>query len=152
MPTPADLKVYLLCVEHYRNAEATYDAEDYFVDGIVLIRMPLDPFQERSALEATMKQALVQLQTPEAAKEVEQAFPKFHALKEKGGLFWFHLMRQEHKDNLPKDFHTNAFTEDELLGIAPAEDPDLLPKEIWFDRDGDPIEGPPDRLMGLLYN
>lgn len=152
MPTPADLKVYLLCVEHYRNAEATYGADDYFVDGIVLIRMPLDPFQERSALEGTMKQALVQLQTPEAAKEVEQAFPKFHALKEKGGLFWFHLMRQEHKDNLPKDFHTNSFTEDELLGIAPAEDPDLLPKELWFDRDGDPIEGPPDRLMGLLYS
>jgi hypothetical protein len=152
MPIPSEPKVYLLCVENYRNAESTYDAEDYFVDGIVMLRMPLDPNQDRAALEAIMKQALVQLQSPEAAEEVEKGFPKFHAIKQKGGLYWFHLMRQEHKDNLPKDFHTNSFTEDELLGIAPAEDPDLLPKELWFDRDGDPIEGPPDRLMGLLYS
>ena len=80
MTTPADLKVYLLCVEHYRNAEASYDAEDYFVDGIVLIRMPLDPTQDRASLEATMKQALVQLQTSEAAKQLEQSFSKLHAI------------------------------------------------------------------------
>ena len=152
MPTPSAPPVYLLCAEHYRNAEATYGADDYFVDGIVLLRMPLDPLMDRSTLETSMKQALVQLQSSEAASEVEKGFPKFHTLKQRGGLFWFHLMRQEHKDRLPQDFHTNAFTEEELLGIAPAEDPDLLPKELWFDRDGDPIEGPPDRLMGLLYS
>jgi hypothetical protein len=73
-------------------------------------------------------------------------------MRTESALWWFHLMRKDHKERLPQDFHTNAFTEEELLGTAPAQDPDLLPKEMWFDRDGDPIEGPPDRMMAFLYS
>ena len=142
---------YLLCVEHYRNAQSQYDAEDYFVDGIVLMHLPLPPDLERERLDAVMKNVIVQLQQPEAAADIKRVFPRFQALREAGTLWWVHLMRKEHKENLPQDFHTNAFTEEELLGLAPAEDPDAVPKELWFDRDGDPIEGPPDRSMAFLY-
>lgn len=142
---------WLFCVERYRNMELSHDAEDYMVDGFVLFRLPLPDDLERVKLEPEIKSLIGKLQAPEQSKEIQENFPKFHALRKEGGLWWVHLMRKEHKERLPKDFHTNSFTEEELLGIAPAEDPDLLPREMWFDRDGDPIEGPPDRLMGLLY-
>ena len=143
---------WLFCVERYRNMELAHDSEDYMVDGFVLFRIPLPDELERAKLEPEIKRLIQKLQAPEQAKEVQENFPKFHALRQENSLWWIHLMRKEHKENLPKDFHTNSFTEEELLGIAPAEDPDLLPREMWFDRDGDPIEGPPDRLMGLLYS
>lgn len=142
---------YLLCVEHYRNSETQYGEEDYFVDGLVLLHLPLPTTVARTDLEGAMKKIIVQLQAPEHADEMARSFPKFHTLRQEVPLWWYHLMRKDHKETLPKDFHTNAFSEDELLGIAPAEDPDGLAREMWFDRDGDPIEGPPDRMMAFLY-
>lgn len=150
-PNEEILLDYLLCAEHYRNRESQYDAEDYFVDGIVLMHLPIPPDLERERLDGVMKNVILQLQSPETAADIKRVFPKFHTLRESGDLWWVHLMRKEHKENLPKDFHTGHFTEEELLGIAPAEDPDTVPKELWFDRDGDPIEGPPDRSMAFLY-
>jgi len=150
-PQEETLLDYVLCVEHYRNSESQYDAEDYMVDGIVLMHLPLPPDLERERLDTVMKNLIVQLQTPESTADIKRVFPRFHALREAGSLWWVHLMRKEHKEKLPKDFHTNVFSEEELLGIAPAEDPDAVPKELWFDRDGDPIEGPPDRSMAFLY-
>jgi hypothetical protein len=143
---------YLLCVEHYRNTEARHDAEDYFVDGLVLLQMPLVLDSDRVALEATMKKLILELQSPENEQELAKSFSKFHALRQRENLWWVHLMRKEHKERLPQDFHTNAFTEEELLGTATEEDPDDIPREMWFDRDGDPIEGPPDRMMAFLYS
>jgi len=143
---------WLFCVEQYRNAENTYDADDYMVDGFVLFRIPLPDDLERARLEPEMKSLIAKLQTADNDAEVKENFPKFHTLKASGGLWWVHLMRKDHKENLREDFHTNAFTEDELLGIAPAEDPSLVSREMWFDRDGDPIEGPPDRMMAFLYS
>ncbi len=142
---------YLLCAEHYRNAESQYDEDDYFVDGLVLMHLPLPPKLDRHELETVMKKVVQQLQTPENREDLQKTFPKFSALMKESPLWWVHLMRKEHKDSLPKDFHTSAFTEEELLGIAPEEDPEELPKEMWFDRDGDPMEGPPDRAMAFLY-
>jgi len=144
-------KPYLLCVEHYRQAEAQHDAGDYYVDGIVLLSLPLPHGTERTEVEGVMKKVIQQLQSPENADDVKGSFPKYHALREAQALWWYHLMRKDHKDRLPQDFHTKQFSEEELLGIAPSEDPDDLPREMWFDRDGDPIEGPPDRMMALLY-
>ena len=142
---------WLFCVERYRNTEAQYDADDYMVDGFVLFRIPLPDDLERAKLEPEMKALILKIQAPENAADIKANFPKFQSLRDEGGLWWVHLMRKDHKERLPQDFHPNSFTEEELLGIAPAEDPDLLPREMWFDRDGDPIEGPPDRLMALLY-
>ena len=151
-PPDDRIATYLLCVEHYRQAEAKFEAEDYFVDGLVLLNIPLPLRTPRVEVEAAMKKIILQLQAPEHAKEVAGSFPKYHSLRQEQALWWYHLMRKEHKDRLPTDFHTNQFTEEELLGTAPSEDPDDLPREVWFDRDGDPIEGPPDRMMALLYN
>lgn len=142
---------WLFCVERYRNAEAQHDADDYMVDGFVLFRIPLPDDLERAKLEPEMKALILKIQAPENAADVKTNFPKFQSLRDEGGLWWVHLMRKDLKERLPQDFHTNSFTEEELLGIAPAEDPDLLPREMWFDRDGDPIEGPPDRMMAFLY-
>lgn len=147
----SDAHEWLFCVERYRNAVNNYDTDDYMVDGFVLFRIPLPDDLERSKLEPQMKSLIVKLQAGENSEEVKSNFPKFHAMRVEGALWWFHLMRKDHKEKLPQDFHTNAFTEEELLGIAPAEDPDLLAREMWFDRDGDPIEGPPDRMMAFLY-
>lgn len=142
---------WLFCVERYRNSELSHDADDYMVDGFILLRLPLPDDLERSKLEPEIKTLIGKLQAPEQRDEVRKNFPKFNGLLEAGGLWWIHIMRKDHHQQLPKDFHTNSFTEEELLGIAPAQDPSLLPREMWFDRDGDPIEGPPDRLMALLY-
>lgn len=147
----AQVDEWLFCVEHYRNIETQHDAEDYMVDGFVLLRLPLPDDIDRSQLESDVKTLVRRLQDASLDGEVRKSFPKFHALKGRGGLWWIHLMRKSHKERLPQDFHTNSFTEEELLGTAPAEDESLLPREMWFDRDGDPIEGPPDRLMGMLY-
>jgi hypothetical protein len=143
---------YVMCVEHYRQMEARHDAEDYFVDGLVLIHIPLPERTGRVDIETAMKRIILQLQAPDHAQEIAKSFPKFHAMREQESLWWYHLMRKDRKERLPQDFHTNDFTEEELLGTAPAEDPDLLPMEMWFDRDGDPIEGPPDRMMAFLYS
>jgi hypothetical protein len=143
---------WLFCIERYRNLELTHDADDYMVDGFILLRIPLPEDLERARLEPEMKSLILKLQQAENEKEVQENFPKFHAMRAEGGLWWVHLMRKDHKATLRQDFHTNSFTEEELLGIAPSEDPDLLPREMWFDRDGDPIEGPPDRMMAFLYN
>lgn len=148
----SDVHEWLFCVERYRNTEALHDADDYMVDGFVLFRIPMPDSLERARLEPEMKSLILKLQAPENEADVKENFPKFHSLRVEQSLWWFHLMRKDHKDRLPQDFHTNAFTEEELLGTAPAEDPDLLPREMWFDRDGDPIEGPPDRMMAFLYN
>lgn len=148
----SDAHEWLFCVERYRNAENNYDPEDYMVDGFVLFRIPLPDDLERVKLEPEMKSLIVKLQAAENTEEVKSNFPKFQALRTEGALWWFHLMRKDHKEKLPQDFHTNSFTEEELLGTAPAEDPDLVARELWFDRDGDPIEGPPDRMMAFLYN
>ncbi|MBK9576206.1 MAG: hypothetical protein IPK50_23790 [Fibrobacterota bacterium] len=142
---------WLFCVERYRNTEMSHDADDYMVDGFILLRLPLPEDLERVKLEPEMKTLIGKLQAPEQRDEVKKNFPKFHGLLVAGGLWWIHLMRKDYQERLPKDFHTNSFTEEELLGIEPAQDPSLLPREMWFDRDGDPIEGPPDRLMALLY-
>ena len=150
-PDEGQLLDYLLCAEHYRNTESQYDAEDYFVDGLVLMHLPLPLRLERGRLETVMKAVVQQLQAPENQEDVKRAFPRFHTLRAEKGLWWIHLMRKEHKDALPQDFHTNAFTEEELLGTAPFENPEDVPKELWFDRDGDPLEGPPDRSMAFLY-
>ncbi len=146
-----ELLDYLLCAEHYRNSQSQYDAEDYFVDGIVLMHLPLPVKLERERLDAVMKSVILQLQSPENLPDIQRVFPRFHTLRTEGKLWWVHLMRKEHKEKLPQDFHTNVFSEEELLGIAPPEDPDAVPRELWFDRDGDPIEGPPDRAMAFLY-
>jgi len=143
---------YILCVERYRHPENTYEAEDYFVDGLVLIHLPLPQSTDRTELEGAIKKIILQFQSPAHEAEIKKTFPKFHALRTEVTLWWYHLMRKEHKEKLPQDFHTNQFTEDELLGIAVAEDPNGLTKEMWFDRDGDPIEGPPDRMMAFLYS
>jgi hypothetical protein len=142
---------YVFCVERYRQAESTYGADDYFVDGLVLVHLPLPLRANRAELESAIKKIVLQLQSPEHEKDVARTFPKFHSMRSEVALWWYHLMRKEHKERLPRDFHTNQFTEEELLGIVPEEDPDNLPKEMWFDRDGDPIEGPPDRVMALVY-
>ena len=148
----SDAHEWLFCVERYRNAEASHDVDDYMVDGFVLFRLPLPDDLERVKLEPEMKSLILKLVAPENEDEVRENFPKFHTLKVDRTLWWVHLMRKDHKESLPQDFHTNSFTEDELLGIAPSMDPDLLPREMWFDRDGDPIEGPPDRMMACLYS
>jgi hypothetical protein len=144
-----DSTIYLLCAEYYRNREAQYDVDDYYVEGMVLLHLPLRSDIDASLVESTMKQLVLQLLAEENREELVDSFPKFSKMLQDGGLFWFHLMRKEHKERLPQDFHSNAFTEEELLGIAPIEEE--LPREFWFDRDGDPLEGPPDRLMGLLW-
>lgn len=148
----SDAHEWLFCVERYRNAEANYETDDYMVDGFVLFRLPLPDDLERAKLEPEVKSLIMKLQSAENDSEVKSNFPKFHALRTESSLWWFHLMRRDHKESLPQDFHTNAFSEEELLGTAPTQDPDLLPREMWFDRDGDPIEGPPDRMMAFLYN
>ncbi|MCB9496073.1 MAG: hypothetical protein H6686_04205 [Fibrobacteria bacterium] len=142
---------WLFCIERYRNPELSHDVDDYMVDGFVLFRLPLPDDLERVKLEPEIKSLILKLQAPENVDEVKANFPRFQALRDEGGLWWVHLMRRDHKESLPQDFHTNSFSEEELLGTAPTEDPDLLPRELWFDRDGDPIEGPPDRMMAFLY-
>lgn len=147
----SEVHEWLFCVERYRNTEANHDADDYMVDGFVLFRLPLPEDLERAKLEPEIKAMIGRLQSTENEEDVKRNFPKFHALRVEQPLWWYHLMRRDHKERLPQDFHTNSFSEEELLGTAPAEDPDLLPREMWFDRDGDPIEGPPDRMMAFLY-
>ena len=108
---------WLFCIERYRNLELTHDADDYMVDGFILLRIPLPEDLERARLEPEMKSLILKLQQAENEKEVQQNFPKFHAMGAEGGLWWVHLMRKDHKATLRQDFHTNSFTEEELLVI-----------------------------------
>lgn len=137
---------FVVCVECYRTENSGTEEDDYFVDGmkLVFLDLPAGTREEQvHTFSFSIKQMMERLNTPENVPAFKATFPKFFKLLEEGRPFWFHAMEPEVLEKKPKEFHTNAFSEAELLG----EPPEAEPVELFLNSSGDPIDGFPDKFM-----
>jgi hypothetical protein len=142
----------LILAEWYRTVEQTGDVDDLQVDGIVVLRVPAQYTGERDGFEENivnifqpmLKDFIKAMRTDASA---QRAFPKMHARIQAGTGHWFRVSSEQVLAAKPKDFHSNHFSEAELLGLQPEELDPLETLEITFNSDGDRIEGPPDKFM-----
>jgi len=153
---------FVLCAETYRTKEQSYDADDYVVDGIKLVYFPFSAgevknLQESSGgenrtevlsklLQSTLKLFTEQLKNPLAASQMAKTFPRFDSLRQSEHGYWYHITTNADLAKRPKEFNSNAFTEEQLLGVSEEEN-DLENVSFYFNSDGDLIEGPPDKFM-----
>ena len=144
----------LICAERYRTKEQTYDTDDFLVDGVKLFRLPVlvdtdIPFEKiAEQLKAEFKEPLVQFVTDVREGKHSDHFPKFtqHLLAD--GVFWFHVTTDCALADRPKEFHTQGFSEAELLGLPADEQPDPLSTlSLYISSSGEPLDGPPDKFM-----
>lgn len=137
---------FVVCAEYYRTENEGTEEDDYFVDGMKLIFLDLPAgAREEQVLtfSFSMKQLLEKFKEPGSLPDLRAAFPKFCKLLDEGKPFWFHAMDPDVLAKKPKEFHTNAFSEAELLG----EPPETEPVELFLNSSGDPIDGYPDKFM-----
>lgn len=139
----------IIAAEYYRTPDQTFDAEDYMVDGVILLKPQINYVAERSELEDHIERifgpVLKDFMTAiKSDAQIQASFPKFWARVQAGTGFWFKITTKDTLDSLPKDFHGNSFSEAELLG-RPEESAERF--EVLFNSDGDRIESHPDKFM-----
>lgn len=149
---------FVLCAETYRTPEQGYNEDDFFVDGMKLLYFPYQegdfaatettsiPEHLGEVFQSALKLFVAQLQNPESAAQFARSFPKFHALTVSGKGYWYHITTNTSLAKRPKEFNSNAFTEEQLLGVS-EEDTSLDSLSLYFNSDGDLIEAPPDKFM-----
>lgn len=153
---------FMLCAETYRTKEQSYDADDYVVDGIKLLYFPfsvddIKSLQDSSNGETTtevlskrlqfaLKLFVEQLKNPLASPQIAKTFPRFSSLQQSEHGYWYHITTNADLAKRPKEFNSNAFTEEQLLGIS-EEESDLVNVSFYFNSDGEVIDGPPDKFM-----
>lgn len=139
----------IIAAEYYRTPEQTFDADDYMVDGVILLKPNIDYVADRADLEDHIERIFGPvlkdfMKAIKSEAQVQAAFPKFWARVQAGTGFWFKITTKDTLDALPKDFHGNSFSEAELLGV-PADSTEKF--EVMFNSEGDRIESHPDKFM-----
>jgi hypothetical protein len=159
----------LICMEFYRTPDQTYTADDYVVDGIKIIRIPMQ-FEPVSGDATDTSEAIKQISievgkraiTTSFAKFAElkaseqialrQSFPKACACLDNGTPHWYHITTDAALAQRPQEFHGNGFSEAELLGATDTDedgalDLSALNISVYLNSVGDEIEAPPDKFM-----
>lgn len=137
----------LLCAEYYRTKDQGTDIDDYFVDGMKVLNLTIpDSFSQNQEECDKYFQALIltflgAIQDPQPTQP-QAMFPKFTALVKSGNPFWFHVTTQDGLNKRPNEFHGNAFSESELLGIPVEEELSIL-----YSSAGIRLDGHPDKFM-----
>lgn len=134
-----------LCAEFYRTPEQGMDPEDYMVDGMKVLHLNMDDtimnnHEERDKIFQSMLTTFVEGIRNNSIAQTN--FPKFTALVKSEKPFWFHVTTTEGLDKRPKEFHTNHFSESELLGVPVEEEVSIL-----YSSAGIRLDGHPDKFM-----
>jgi hypothetical protein len=170
----------VVCLETYRTPDQTYTADDYFVDGIKLLRLPLQftPTEDADATESTtdmvrryleqfstdfIKQIRLALKStdPQARAMLEQTFPRALKIMDTDTPHWYHVTTDAALSKRPNEFHGNGFSEAELLGVAESDSesetaqvPETIAEavSVYLNSDGDVIEAPPDKFLSAMLD